>query len=146
MISTSAVDSYVEKNSSRFVDDLMELCTFPSISNHGLDAVKPARDWVAGRLARFTDRVETMEAGGMPALYAEVPGAGKRKLLLYEHYDVQPVDPLDLWDSQPFEPVQKDGKLYARGVADDKADVMAHPRARDAEVVGGDSGHAPLLR
>ncbi|TME08919.1 MAG: M20/M25/M40 family metallo-hydrolase [Chloroflexi bacterium] len=129
MISTSAVDSYVEKNSSRFVDDLMELCTFPSISNHGLDAVKPARDWVAGRLARFTDRVETMEAGGMPALYAEVPGAGKRKLLLYEHYDVQPVDPLDLWDSQPFEPVQKDGKLYARGVADDKADVMARIHA-----------------
>ena len=129
MISTSAVDSYVEKSSSRFVDDLMELCTFPSISNHGLDAVKPARDWVAGRLARFTDRVETMEAGGMPALYAEVPGAGKRKLLLYEHYDVQPVDPLDLWDSQPFEPVQKDGKLYARGVADDKADVMARIHA-----------------
>ncbi|TMC89772.1 MAG: M20/M25/M40 family metallo-hydrolase, partial [Chloroflexi bacterium] len=129
MISTSAVDSYVEKNSSRFVDDLMELCTFPSISNHGLDAVKPARDWVAGRLATFTDRVETMEAGGMPALYAEVPGAGKRKLLLYEHYDVQPVDPLDLWDSQPFEPVQKDGKLYARGVADDKADVMARIHA-----------------
>ena len=129
MISTSAVDSYVEKNSSRFVDDLMELCTFPSISNHGLDAVKPARDWVAGRLARFTDRVETMEAGGMPALYAEVPGAGKRMLLLYEHYDVQPVDPLDLWDSQPFEPVQKDGKLYARGVADDKADVMARIHA-----------------
>ena len=129
MISTSAVDSYVEKNSTRFVDDLMELCTFPSISNHGLDAVKPARDWVAGRLARFTDRVETMEAGGMPALYAEVPGAGRRKLLLYEHYDVQPVDPLDLWDSQPFEPVQKDGKLYARGVADDKADVMARIHA-----------------
>ena len=129
MISTSAVDSYVEKNSSRFVDDLMELCTFPSISNHGLDAVKPARDWVAGRLARFTDRVETMEAGGMPALYAEVRGAGKRKLLLYEHYDVQPVDPLDLWESKPFEPVQKDGKLYARGVADDKADVMARIHA-----------------
>jgi len=129
VISTSAVDSYVEKNSSRFVDDLMELCTFPSISNHGLDAVKPARDWVAGRLARFTDRVETMEAGGMPALYAEVRGAGKRKLLLYEHYDVQPVDPLDLWESKPFEPVQKDGKLYARGVADDKADVMARIHA-----------------
>ena len=146
MISTSAVDSYVEKNSSRFVDDLMELCTFPSISNHGLDAVKPARDWVAGRLATFTDRVETMEAGGMPALYAEVPGAGKRKLLLYEHYDVQPVDPLDLWDSQPFEPVQKDGKLYARGVADDKADVMARIHALETLKSLGDTGHAPLLR
>jgi acetylornithine deacetylase/succinyl-diaminopimelate desuccinylase-like protein len=94
VISTSAVDAYIEKNSRRFVDELKELCSFPSISNHGLDAVRPARDWLAARLAKFTDRVETLDAGGMPALYAEVPGAGRRKLLLYEHYDVQPVDPL----------------------------------------------------
>ena len=129
MISTSAVDAYIEKHSKRFVEDLKELCSFPSISNHGLDAVKPARDWIAERLGRFTDSVETLEAGGMPALYAEVKGAGKRKLLLYQHYDVQPVDPIDLWDSPPFEPAEKDGKLIARGVADDKADVMARIHA-----------------
>ena len=129
MISTSAVDAYIEKHSRRFIDELKELCSFPSISNHGLDAVKPARDWLAERLGRFTDRVETLEAGGMPALYAEVRGAGRRKLLLYEHYDVQPVDPIDLWDSPPFEPAEKDGRLIARGVADDKADVMARIHA-----------------
>ena len=129
MISTSAVDTYVEKNARRFIEEYKELLRFPSISNHGLDAVKPARDWIAKRLSDFTDRVETFEAGGMPALYAEVPGAGKRKLLLYQHYDVQPVDPIELWDSQPFEPREKDGKLYARGVADDKADVMARIHA-----------------
>lgn len=129
VISTSAVDAYIEKNSRRFIDDLKELCSFPSISNHGLDAVKPARDWIAERLSRFTDRVETLEAGGMPALYAEVQGAGKRRLLLYEHYDVQPVDPIDLWASPPFEPAEKDGRLVARGVADDKADVMARIHA-----------------
>jgi acetylornithine deacetylase/succinyl-diaminopimelate desuccinylase-like protein len=129
VISTSAVDTYIEKNSRRFVEELKELCTFPSISNHGLDAIKPARDWLANRLGDFTDRVETLDAGGMPALYAEVRGAGSRKLLLYEHYDVQPVDPIDLWDSKPFEPVEKDGKLVARGVADDKADVMARIHA-----------------
>lgn len=129
MISTSAVDAYIEKNSERFVDELKELCTFPSISNHGRDAIQPARDWLANRLAKFTDRVETLEAGGMPALYAEVPGAGKRKLLLYEHYDVQPVDPLELWKSPPFEPAERDGKIFARGVADDKADVMARIHA-----------------
>ena len=129
MISTSAVDAYIEKNSRRFVDELKELCTFPSISNHGRDAIQPARDWLAERLSRFTDRVETLEAGGMPALYAEVPGAGRRKLLLYEHYDVQPVDPIELWDSQPFEPTEKDGRIVARGVADDKADVMARLHA-----------------
>jgi acetylornithine deacetylase/succinyl-diaminopimelate desuccinylase-like protein len=129
VISTSAVDAYIEKSSARFVDELKELCSFPSISNHGLDAVKPARDWLAGRLARFTDRVETLEAGGMPALYAEVLGEGRRKLLLYEHYDVQPVDPIELWQSPPFEPAEKDGRIFARGVADDKADVMARIHA-----------------
>ena len=129
MISTSAVDAYVEKHSRRFIDELKELCAFPSISNHGLEAVAPARDWIAERLAKFTDRVETLEAGGMPALYAEVRGAGRRKLLLYEHYDVQPVDPIDLWDSPPFEPSERGDRIYARGVADDKADVMARIHA-----------------
>ena len=129
MISTSAVDQYIEKNSRRFIDELKELCSFPSISNHGKDAIEPARHWIADRLSRYTDRVETLDAGGMPALYAEVPGAGRRKLLLYQHYDVQPVDPIDLWDSAPFEPVEKDGRIVARGVADDKADVMARIHA-----------------
>ena len=129
MISTSAVDQYIEKHSRRFIDELKELCSFPSISNHGKEAIEPARDWIGDRLSRYTNRVETLEAGGMPALYAEVPGAGRRTLLLYQHYDVQPVDPIDLWDSAPFEPVEKDGRLIARGVADDKADVMARIHA-----------------
>jgi acetylornithine deacetylase/succinyl-diaminopimelate desuccinylase-like protein len=129
VISTSAVDTYIEKNSRRFIEELEELCAFPSISNHGLDAVKPARSWIAERLGRFTDRVETFDEGGMPALYAEVLGAGRRKLLLYQHYDVQPVDPIELWNSDPFKPVEKDGRIIARGVADDKADVMARIHA-----------------
>jgi acetylornithine deacetylase/succinyl-diaminopimelate desuccinylase-like protein len=129
VISTSAVDAYIDKNSQRFIDELKELCAFPSISNHGREAVQPARDWLANRLAKFTDRVETLEAGGMPALYAEVPGGGRRKLLLYEHYDVQPVDPIDLWHSPPFEPAEREGRIFARGVADDKADVMARIHA-----------------
>ena len=129
MISTSAVDAYVEKNSRRFVEELKELCSFASISNHGREAVQPARDWLAARLAKFTDRVETIEGGGLPALYAEVKGSGRRRLLLYEHYDVQPVDPVDLWSSPPFEPTEKDGRIVARGVADDKADVMARIHA-----------------
>lgn len=129
MISTSAVDAYIAQNSRRFVDELKELCSFPSISNHGREAVEPARKWIGDRLSRFTDRVETFDGGGMPALYAEVPGDGRRKLLLYQHYDVQPVDPIDLWSSPPFEPVEKDGRITARGIADDKADVMARIHA-----------------
>jgi acetylornithine deacetylase/succinyl-diaminopimelate desuccinylase-like protein len=132
VISTSAVDAYVEKHSRRFIEELKELCSFPSISNHGLEAVQPARDWIGQRLSRFTDRVETFDAGGMPALYAEVKGSGRRKLLLYQHYDVQPVDPVDLWSSPPFEPREKDGRIFARGVADDKADVMARIHALEA--------------
>src|SRR5258708_14962404 len=65
----------------------------------------------------------------MPALYAEVPGAGRRRLLLYQHYDVQPVDPIDLWTRPALEPVEEDGRIVARGVADDKADVMARIHA-----------------
>src|SRR6202048_4038985 len=129
MISTGGVDAYSEKTWSRFVDELKELCSFASISNHGREAVEPARQWIADRLGRFTDRVETLDAGGMPALYAEVPGAGRRRLLLYQHYDVQPVDPIELWDFSPFEPTEKDGRIIARGVADDKADVMARIHA-----------------
>jgi acetylornithine deacetylase/succinyl-diaminopimelate desuccinylase-like protein len=129
VISTSAVDAYVEKNAKRFIEEYRELLSFPSISNNGLEAVGPARDWIANRLGAFTDRVETLDGGGMPALYAEVPGGGSRKLLLYEHYDVQPVDPIDLWKSPPFEPAERDGRIFARGVADDKADVMARIHA-----------------
>src|SRR5260370_10663936 len=119
----------MEKNSGRFVEGLEELGSFPSISNHGVDAVTPARDWIADRLGRFTDRVETLDEGGMPALYAEVAGAGRRKLLLYQHYDVQPVDPIELWESDPFKPVEKDWRIIARGVAYDNADVMARIHA-----------------
>src|SRR5437879_10470769 len=129
VISTSAVDAYIEKNTRRFIEELEELCAFPSISNHGLDAVTPARDWIAERLGRFTDRVETLDEGGMPALYAEVPGAGRRKLLLYQHYDVQPVDAIELWDWDPFQPDEKDGRIVARRVADDNADVVARIHA-----------------
>src|SRR5207248_726742 len=86
----SAVDAYIEKNSGRFVDELKELCSFPSICNHGREAIQPARDWLAERLAKLTDRVETLEAGGMPPLCAEVPGAGRRELLLYAHDDGRP--------------------------------------------------------
>src|SRR5437762_137208 len=132
VISTSAVDTYIQSNSRRFVDELKELCSFPSISNNGLDAIKPARDWIANRLAGFTDRVETLDAGGMPALYAEVKGAGRRKLLLNEHYDVQPVDPIDQGEADPSKAVEKDGTLVARGVADDKAVVMARIRPVEA--------------
>ena len=128
----SEVDAHVRRHSRELVQDLEHLCSFASISNHGRDAVDPCRRWLGERLSRLTDRVETLEGGGLPALYAEIPGAGKKRLLLYTHYDVQPVDPIELWDSPPFEPAQREGRIYARGVCDDKADVMARIHALEA--------------
>src|SRR5438309_4890208 len=116
VISTSAVDAYIEKNSKRFIDELKELCSFPSISNHGREAIQPARDWLAERLAKFTDRVETLEAGGMPALYAEGPGAGRRRLRLYEHSDVSPAAPMDLWPRPPFGPADRAARTFPRAL------------------------------
>jgi acetylornithine deacetylase/succinyl-diaminopimelate desuccinylase-like protein len=126
------LDRYIESNADKYVEDLAQLCSFDSISNHGPDAMRPCREWLGARLGTLTDRVETLEAGGLPSILAEVPGAGARRLLLYAHYDVQPVDPIDRWDSPPFEPSIRGGRLYARGVCDDKADVMARISAVEA--------------
>jgi acetylornithine deacetylase/succinyl-diaminopimelate desuccinylase-like protein len=126
------LDRYIESNADKYVEDLAQLCSFDSISNHGPDAMRPCREWLGARLGALTDRVETLEAGGLPSILAEVPGAGTRRLLLYSHYDVQPVDPIDRWDSPPFEPSIREGRLFARGVCDDKADVMARISAVEA--------------
>ena len=136
------VAAYVERHSQRLIDDLRELCSFPSISNLGPDALQPCRDWLGERFSRLTDRVETLEAGGMPSLLAEFPGAGQRRLLLYTHYDVQPVDPIELWESPPFAAEVRDGRMYARGVCDDKADVMA--RLHAIEALKATTGELPL--
>ena len=135
------VDAYVEANSRRFVDELKELCSFASISVEGPEAVRPCRDWLGERLGRLSDRVETLEAGGLPSLLADLPGRGRR-LLLYSHYDVQPVDPLADWESPPFEPAERGGRVFARGVCDDKADVMA--RLHAIETLKAVRGELPL--
>ena len=123
------VDSYVDANAGRFVSELKELCSFASIANHGRAALEPCREWLAERLRGHAETVEVLDEGGMPSLVARIAGEGSKTLLLYSHYDVQPVDPLDLWDSPPFQPSERDGRIFARGVADDKDDVMARLHA-----------------
>ena len=142
MRTVTEVDAYVESNGRRFLEDLKELCSFGSISNEGEAALRPCREWLGERLSRHTERVETLQAGGMASLFAEIPGEGRRRLLLYTHYDVQPVDPVDLWDSPPFEPAERNGRVYARGVCDDKADVMA--RLHAIETLKAVHGSLPL--
>ena len=138
----SAADDYIEKNRDRFVDELRELCSFASVAAEGPRAMDACRDWLGEHLGRFGERVETLEAGGMPSLWAELPGSGRRTVLLYQHYDVQPADPVGLWDSPPFEPAIREGRLFARGVCDDKSDVMA--RLHAVETLKAVHGELPL--
>jgi acetylornithine deacetylase/succinyl-diaminopimelate desuccinylase-like protein len=99
------------------------LCRQPSVSAEGA-ALAETADLVESLLADSGFRTRQLRAdGGPPAVYGELPGRSPWTLLLYNHYDVQPADPLELWDSPPFEPTLRDGKLYARGAADNKAQI-----------------------
>ena len=92
------------------------------------DDFRACAEWVADKLRDAGADARIMETGGHPVVYAGI-GEGDRALLSYGHYDVQPPEPLDLWESDPFEPTVRDGALYARGVADDKGDVLARIQA-----------------
>ena len=111
--------------------ELEEFLRMPSISarkEDGSAGFRECAEWVAGKLVEAGAEARIMETEGHPVVYAEV-GEGGRTLLSYGHYDVQPPEPLELWESEPFEPTVRDGGLYARGVADDKGDVLARIQA-----------------
>ena len=86
---------------------------------------------VQQRLERIGATVRQIPTGGAPIVYAEI-GSGPRTLLIYNHYDVQPPDPIDLWTTPPFEPSVRDGQLYARGVSDNKGDLSCRLHAIEA--------------
>ena len=127
--------TWVEREKPRLLADLNIWLRIPSISTlpeHTADC-RRAHQWINDRLARFGFRTETIETEGHPMLWAvgpEVPGAPT--VLCYGHYDVQPPDPLDAWTTPPFEPTVREGKLYARGAADDKGQVFALVAAVEA--------------
>jgi len=122
--------AYVESHRDRFLEELKAFCRQPSISTQNIGIVEMA-ELVKQHLQRLGAKVRFLETGGPPAVFAEM-GQGPRTLLFYNHYDVQPPDPLELWHSSPFEPTMRDGKIFARGVADDKADLMARLQAVEA--------------
>ncbi len=130
--------SYATENRERFRAELMELLRIPSISTlpeHRQD-VRQAAEFVAEHLKHAgLETVEVIPTAGHPLVYGEWLGApGKPTILLYGHYDVQPVDPLDLWETPPFEPTVKGDNLYARGASDDKGQMFALVKALDALV------------
>jgi acetylornithine deacetylase/succinyl-diaminopimelate desuccinylase-like protein len=124
---------YQEKNKDRFLDELLELLRIPSVSansDHKADMRKCAEKVQQRLLEAGADTAKVLETTGHPAVYAEkIVDPSKPTVLVYGHYDVQPPDPLNLWHSGPFDPVIRDGRIYARGSADDKGQFYMHVKA-----------------
>ncbi len=121
--------NYLEEHQSRFLEELLEFLSIPSISSlteHQKD-IEDAAQWVANRLELAgLENITTIPAGRHPVIYGQWLGTqDKPTVLIYGHYDTQPVDPIELWDSPPFEPIVKEGRVYARGASDDKGNMLA---------------------
>ena len=127
------IKSYIEENKDRFIDELFELLKIPSVSADSAykEDVLKAAEVVRKKLEEAgADNTELCETAGYPVVYGEkIIDPSKPTVLVYGHYDVQPADPIELWDSPPFEPVVKDGKIYARGASDDKGQMYMHIKA-----------------
>src|SRR5690606_30931043 len=127
---------YLEQNKDQQLMKLKEFLKIPSVSalsKHKKDIHKAAR-WLSNELERIgMENVKVMETEGHPIVYADwIHADHKPTVLIYGHYDVQPVDPLHLWETPPFEPTVRDGKIFARGASDDKGQVFMHIKALEA--------------
>ena len=127
------IKTYIEENKQRFLDELFELIRIPSISSlteHKPDMLRCAEYWQKLILDAGADTCKIMPTAGNPVVYGEKIIDPKLKtVLIYGHYDVMPVDPLDLWKIPPFEPTIQDGKIWARGADDDKGQAFMHAKA-----------------
>jgi acetylornithine deacetylase/succinyl-diaminopimelate desuccinylase-like protein len=132
------VIDFINVNRDRYLDELKALLAIPSISalaEHDAD-VRRCAEWCAAEMRRIgLQNVRLIDTPGKPVVYGDWLGApGAPTILFYGHYDVQPVDPLDLWQSPPFEATIRDGEIYARGSADDKGQVFMHMKAVEAHL------------
>jgi acetylornithine deacetylase/succinyl-diaminopimelate desuccinylase-like protein len=127
------INKYVEENKDRFLEELFGLIRIPSISSiaaHKPDMYKAAEYWKKTLLEAGADKAEVFETAGNPVTYGEkIIDPSLPTVLVYGHMDVMPIDPIDLWDTPPFEPQVRDGKIYARGADDDKGQGMMHAKA-----------------
>jgi acetylornithine deacetylase/succinyl-diaminopimelate desuccinylase-like protein len=129
--------TFFDKNQSRARDELFDLLRIPSVSarsEHNADTARAA-EWVADSLRKVGLTAAVHATKGHPIVVGEWRGApGAQTVLVYGHYDVQPVEPLDLWDSPPFEPTVRDRKIFARGSVDDKGQLFLHVKALEAHL------------
>lgn len=135
------VDRYIDAHLQESINELSRLCAQPSVSAQNWGLTECA-NLTAELLRKRGFQVEIHATAGAPVVYAERKGRGEKTLLFYNHYDVQPAEPLELWDNPPFVPVVKDGKLFARGVSDDKGHITSRLFAIDA--ILADQGDLPV--
>ena len=125
--------NYINENKERFLEELFEVIRIPSISSieeHKPDMLRTAEALKEKLIAAGVDKAEVIPSEGNPVVYAEkIIDKNAPTVLVYGHYDVMPVDPIDLWNSPPFEPEVRDGKIYARGADDDKGQAFMHIKA-----------------
>ncbi len=134
----SQILSFLDANDARFHDELFDFLRIPSVSarsEHQGD-VGRAAEWLAQRMRAAGLTAEVHPTAGHPVVLGEWRGAGPaaKTILVYGHYDVQPPEPLDLWESPPFEPVLRNGRIYARGSVDDKGQLYLHVKAIEAHL------------
>jgi acetylornithine deacetylase/succinyl-diaminopimelate desuccinylase-like protein len=142
----TSAHEYAATNGGRFLDELKDLIRIPSISTlpEHVGDMRRAADWLAGNMRRAgLQSVEILPTGGHPVVYGEWLGAGTSAptVLVYGHYDVQPATLEDGWTSDPFEPVERDGRLVARGSSDDKGQMFAQVKAAESLL---QTGGAPV--
>jgi len=134
---TTDLDRYLAQHDRRIHDELFDLLRIPSVSarsEHAAD-VRRAAEWLRDSLARIGFETSIHQTPGHPIVLGEWRGApGAPTVLVYGHYDVQPAEPLELWESPPFEPTIRDGRIYARGSVDDKGQLFLHVKALEAHL------------
>jgi acetylornithine deacetylase/succinyl-diaminopimelate desuccinylase-like protein len=136
-------ENYLQERRQQYLEELLEFLHIPSISSlpEHKDDVQQAAQWVSARLQRAgMEDVQVLATGGHPVVYGQwLHADGKPTILIYGHFDTQPVDPLDLWSQPPFEPVVKENKVYARGATDDKGNMLIPILAVEALLNTGES-------
>jgi acetylornithine deacetylase/succinyl-diaminopimelate desuccinylase-like protein len=138
--------SFVADNKERYLKELTQFIAIPSVSTNPENAgdMRTCADWLIAQMKTIgLQNTQIFETPGHPIVYGDwLHAAGKPTVVLYGHYDVQPVEPLDLWTSPPFSATVRDGRLYARGTADDKGQVFIHLKAIEAFLRNG--GELPV--
>jgi len=134
-------ETYLQTHQERFLNEMTEFLSIPSISSlpENKDDVRQAGEWVLTRMQQAgMEDVQMLETGGHPVVFGQWMHAGNQPtVLIYGHFDTQPVDPIDLWTHPPFEPIVRDDRIYARGATDDKGNMLAPILALEALLANG---------